>query len=110
MLYMQNKQTETDLKTAQNNIAKLQSQASSASKAQVDQLTEENATLQKTINQQNDYIDALTKTAQALKTKCGTACSSITIPPNPVSVTPTPTPTPTATPTPAASPTPTPTR
>lgn len=84
MFYLQSKQYKDDLNTKKQNVSQLQKEVDdlnkSTEKSQVDSLTSQNANLQKTINAQKAYITTLTKAAQDLKTKCGTSCSSITIP------------------------------
>lgn len=99
--FVQTNKAQQDLDTAQAQNQQLQQQineqnATSANKqinslqTQVDDLTaqnktltSQNETLTKQVSTLNSYITELTATANKLKTTCGTACSSITIPPAP---------------------------
>jgi uncharacterized protein HemX len=107
--FYQASQYKSDLDSTQQKNAALTKQASeqkdATSQEQINQLNAQIKTMQSTIdsqqtniNTQKTYIDSLTKVAQQLKTTCGTACNSITIPPAPSAAAPTST-TPTTTPT-----------
>jgi len=91
MFYLQYKQTKDDSSKQQSKITELTKQVdqlnASNSKSQVEKLTTENATLQKTIDAKKAFITSVTKAAEDLKKKCGTACNSIVIPTEPASAT-----------------------
>lgn len=71
---------------ASQQISSLQTQVNDLT-AQNKTLTSQNETLTQQVKTLNAYIVQLTDTANKLKTTCGTACSSITIPPAPASST-----------------------
>lgn len=71
---------------ASKQISSLQTQVNDLT-AQNKTLTSENQALTQQVKTLNAYIVQLTETANKLKTTCGTACSSITIPPAPSSST-----------------------
>lgn len=91
MFYLQYKQTKDDSSKQQSKISELTKQVdqlnASNSKSQVEKLTAENATLQKTIDAKKAFITTVTKAAEDLKKKCGAACNSIVIPTEPASTT-----------------------
>jgi len=82
--YSQYKQVNRDLESSKSQLAEAKKQLSalesSTTKNKVDTLTTQNTALQKLITAKTTYIASLTKTAQDLKTKCSTSCSSIAIP------------------------------
>lgn len=69
---------------ASQQISSLQTQVNDLT-AENKALTSQNQALTQQVKTLNAYIVQLTDTANKLKTTCGTACSSITIPPAPVS-------------------------
>jgi cell division protein FtsB len=94
----------TSTKSDLNDATKLSEQSANYKK-QNDTLTQQSANLQKTVTAQTDYIGNLSTVANQLKTTCGKACDSITIPKASSTL---PTPTPSATVKPSATPTATP--
>ncbi len=87
-------QSDLEKQQAQNQQLKSQvaEQQQSATQSQINELNTQittlkaqNAELTNQLKVQSEYITTLTKTATQLKTTCGTACSSITIPAPPAS-------------------------
>ena len=87
-------QSDLEKQQAQNQQLKSQvaEQQQSATQSQINELNTQittlkaqNAELTNQLKVQSEYITTLTKTATQLKTTCGTACSSITIPTPPAS-------------------------
>lgn len=96
--FWQSNQAKNNLNAQKAETAKVQqelnAQQQSSTQQQIDQLNKTNQSLntqvtnlQKTIDAQTAYIKTLTDTANKLKTTCGNACSSITIPSPPAGVT-----------------------
>lgn len=96
--FFQNSKAQSELDKQQSQNLQLQAQISqqqkSATQEQINSLNTEittlkqqNDTLTKQVKAQSDYITTLTKTANQLKTTCGSDCSSIVIPAPPASTT-----------------------
>jgi type II secretory pathway pseudopilin PulG len=96
--FYQSNQAKQDLDAQKAQTAQLQKQLTEQQQSstqqqitdlnnQITTLKNQNAALQKTVDAQAAYIKTLTDTATKLKTTCGTACSSITIPTPPAGTT-----------------------